>query len=92
MGASRLLELPLREHEEAVLPEFILRRIHPFLGGCQTISALRASPDLHPGPWSSLSWTFRISSGVSKGIHRSVVQGDGEFLRFGVAGRQWETF
>ena len=33
-------------------------------------------------------WTFRISSGVSKGIYKSVVQSDWEFLRIGVAGGQ----
>ena len=27
------------------------------------------------------SWTLRISSGVSEGIYKSVVQSDGEFLR-----------
>ena len=29
------------------------------------------------------SWTFRISSGVSQRIYKSVVQGDREFLRIG---------
>ena len=32
----------------------------------------------------SLGWTLRISSGVSKGIYKSVVQSDREFLRIGV--------
>ncbi len=35
-----------------------------------------------------LSWTFRISSGVSQGIYKSVVQSDWEFLRIGVDGRR----
>ena len=35
-----------------------------------------------------LHWAFRISSGVSEGVHHSVVQSDGELLRVGVAGRQ----
>ena len=30
-----------------------------------------------------LGWTFRISSGVSKRIYQSVVQGDRKFLRIG---------
>ena len=34
-----------------------------------------------------LSWTLRISSGVSKGIYKSVVQSDREFLRIGVGDR-----
>ncbi len=34
------------------------------------------------------SWTFRISSGVSQGIDKSVVQSDWEFLRIGVDGRR----
>ena len=33
-------------------------------------------------------WTFRISSGVSQGIDKSVVQSDREFLRIGVDGRR----
>ncbi len=33
-------------------------------------------------------WTFRISSGVSQGIDKSVVQSDWEFLRIGVDGRR----
>ena len=33
-----------------------------------------------------LIWTFRISSGVSQGIDKSVVQSDWEFLRIGVDG------
>ena len=33
------------------------------------------------------SWTLRISSGVSKGIYKSVVQSDREFLRIGVGDR-----
>ena len=32
------------------------------------------------------AWTLRISGGVSEGIHQSVVQSGGEFLRIGVAG------
>ena len=39
-----------------------------------------------------LGWALRNSSGVGKGIYKSVVQSDGEFLRVGVAGRQLETF
>ncbi len=35
-----------------------------------------------------LSWTFRISSGVSQRIDKSVVQSDREFLRIGVDGRR----
>ena len=35
-----------------------------------------------------LCWTFRISSGVSQGIDKSVVQSDWEFLRIGVDGRR----
>ena len=35
----------------------------------------------------TLSWTLRISSGVSKGIYKSVVQSDREFLRIGVGDR-----
>ena len=35
-----------------------------------------------------LGWTFRISSGVSQGIDKSVVQSDWEFLRIGVDGRR----
>ena len=35
-----------------------------------------------------LGWALRNSSGVSEGIHKSVVQSDREFLRVGVAGRQ----
>ena len=38
--------------------------------------------------WDALSWTFRISSGVSQGIDKSVVQSDWEFLRIGVDGRR----
>ena len=34
-----------------------------------------------------LGWTFRISSGVSEGIDKSVVQGDRKFLNVGVGGR-----
>ena len=30
-----------------------------------------------------LAWALRISSGVSKGIYKSVVQGDRKFLRIG---------
>ena len=47
-----------------------------------------------PLPFSSflgaeiLGWTFRISSGVSQGIDKSVVQSDWEFLRIGVDGRR----
>ncbi len=33
-----------------------------------------------------LSWTLRISSGVSQGIYKSVVQSDWEFLNVGVGG------
>ena len=33
-----------------------------------------------------LPWTFRISSGVSKRIDKSVVQSDREFLNVGVGG------
>ena len=33
-------------------------------------------------------WTFRISSGVSKRIYKSVVQGDRKFLNVGVGGRR----
>ena len=44
------------------------------------------------GTWTSSSppssWTFRISSGVSQGIDKSVVQSDWEFLRIGVDGRR----
>ena len=36
----------------------------------------------------SLGWTLRISSGVSEGVHKSVEQGDREFLNIGVGGRQ----
>ena len=36
----------------------------------------------------TLDWTFRISSGVSQGIDKSVVQSDWEFLRIGVDGRR----
>ncbi len=36
----------------------------------------------------NLDWTFRISSGVSQGIDKSVVQSDWEFLRIGVGGRR----
>ncbi len=35
-----------------------------------------------------LSWTFRISSGVSQRIYKSVVQSDWEFLNVGVGGRR----
>ena len=35
-----------------------------------------------------VSWTFRISSGVSEGIDKSVVQSDWEFLRIGVDSRR----
>ncbi len=35
-----------------------------------------------------LGWTFRISSGVSQGIDKSVVQSDREFLNVGVGGRR----
>ena len=35
-----------------------------------------------------LGWTFRISSGVSEGIDKSVVQSDWEFLRIGVDSRR----
>ena len=35
-----------------------------------------------------IGWTFRISSGVSQGIDKSVVQSDWEFLRIGVDGRR----
>ena len=35
-----------------------------------------------------LIWTLRISSSVSKGIYKSVVQSDGEFLNVGAGGRQ----
>ena len=34
----------------------------------------------------TLGWTFRISSGVSQGIDKSVVQSDWEFLNVGVGG------
>ena len=33
---------------------------------------------------SQLGWTFRISSGVSEGIYKSVVKSDWEFLNVGV--------
>ena len=36
----------------------------------------------------NLDWTLRISSSVSKGIYKSVVQSDGEFLNVGAGGRQ----
>ena len=36
----------------------------------------------------TLAWTLRISSGISKGIYKSVVQSDGEFLRIWVGGGQ----
>ena len=35
-----------------------------------------------------LAWTLRISSGVSEGVHKSVEQGDREFLHIGVGDRQ----
>ena len=35
-----------------------------------------------------IAWTFRISSGVSKRIYKSVVQGDRKFLRIGIGGRR----
>ena len=35
-----------------------------------------------------LSWTLRISSGVSEGIYKSVVQSGGEFLRIEAGRRQ----
>ena len=38
--------------------------------------------------WDTLSWAFRISSGVSKGIYKPVVQSDWEFLNIGVGGGQ----
>ena len=39
------------------------------------------------GEAEDLNWTLRISSGVSKGIYKSVVQSDREFLRIGVGDR-----
>ena len=49
-------------------------------------------PELHSDPNVGQlllqSWTFRISSGVSQGIDKSVVQSDWEFLRIGVDGRR----
>ena len=36
----------------------------------------------------ALSWTLRISSGVSEGVHKSVEQSGREFLNIGVGDRQ----
>ena len=41
---------------------------------------------------SILGWALRNSSGVSEGVHHSVVQSEGQFLRVGVAGRHREIF
>ena len=38
-----------------------------------------------------LCWALRISSGVSEGVYKSVVQVDGEFLHVGVAGGPGKT-
>ena len=49
----------------------------------------RTRNDPFEGVWDAvLIWTFRISSGVSQGIDKSVVQSDWEFLRIGVDGRR----
>ena len=45
----------------------------------------------HQSQLHHLAWALRISSGVSKGIYKSVVQSDGEFLNIGVGDRQRET-
>ncbi len=49
-------------------------------------SKLRTADDLHN--IATLGWTFRISSGVSKRIYKSVVQGDRKFLRIEAGRRQ----
>ena len=50
-------------------------------------SAAQLARSMNPAPmWHHLSWTLRNSSGVSEGIHHSVVQSGGEFLYIGVAG------
>ena len=43
---------------------------------------------LAEGMMLEISWTFRISSGVSEGIYNSVVQSDWEFLRIEAGRRQ----
>ena len=64
-------------------------RAHPCAAGAPPKRVAR-----RPRPWagaeagSAPSWTFRISSGVSQGIDKSVVQSDWEFLRIEVDGRR----
>ena len=43
---------------------------------------------INPEHSQGLVWTFRISSGVSKRIYKSVVQGDRKFLRIGAGCRR----
>ena len=47
-----------------------------------------------PQEESILDYALRISSGLSEGVHHSVVQGDGDFLSVGavsMAARSWTT-
>ena len=55
----------------------------------ETVLGWSPSPVVIPAELAQgLTWTFRISSGVSQGIDKSVVQSDWEFLRIGVDGRR----
>ena len=67
------------------------------VANCQAgdVSGLRQPAGPGPGGQAAvpageldLCWTFRISSGVSKRIYKSVVQSDREFLNVGVGGRR----
>ena len=81
MGQQRLgvnlVSLIATLREEARLPigaiQWYLRTVH---GLRLSVGVIMAA--VHR---TAQSWTLRISSGVSEGIYKSVVQSDGEFLR-----------
>ncbi len=86
--AARLLKDWLSNNEELDFASFASPE-HGLMSAINSAhpSSLRASIR-REGNWYNLDWTFRISSGVSQGIDKSVVQSDWEFLRIGVDGRR----
>ena len=73
-----------KKDKSRILDEFIAVTGHHRKHGIRPLGKL----DDYGDPSHPVSWTFRISSGVSQGIDKSVVQSDWEFLRMGVDGRR----
>ena len=79
-GAGGVVHRQQQRERWAVVPQ------PPVITAVQLDQHARSGHPLATDP--VLGWTFRISSGVSQGIDKSVVQSDWEFLRMGVDGRR----